>query len=1109
LNKKVFRILYLLPLFFILLNANGQTHSIRISKVSDEQGNIPNSTSAFVQDKNGFIWFGTIDGLYRFDGYNFKIYKTEVGNPYSISSNLIRALAIDNQGSIWIGTQGGGLNRYNPVMDNFTVFKHNSLDNNSLCDNNIWALAIDKEQNIWIGTWGGGLDKFDVENHHFTHYKYIEKKDNSISENDIRTLFLDSNNNLWIGTQGGGLNFFDTKKLKFKFYKHNKNDINSLANNSVYSIIEKEKDKLWIGTNGGGIEIFDTKKEIFTRFSQNYLINPVIFSIKIKKNGTAAIATEKGLFLLTPDKQIIEINSDTHKDLINNRLRALLVDNDDNLWIGSESGINKLVENDAFIFFTERLNDKNGLSGKIIRSVYEDKEGNLWIGTLGAGLNFYSFENKQFTYIPFSLEDHSLLGSEITSIFEDSLNNFWVTTWNKGVFLFDKKKMKTIKNFRQQPNNNSLSDNRVQTIIEERKGIYWISTENGLNRFDLKQNLWQNFYFDYHLNSVSGNKFQSKSLVIDKNGVIWAGTWASGLNAIVAQKNNSYKIIHFKNILSDESSISSNSVISIYLDSKQNLWIGTFGGGINVLAPQEYQNLDKRKISFSHYTTDNGLVNNIVYGILEDKSGNMWFSTDKGLSMLNTKTKIFKNYTQKSGLLNDQFFWGASSDSKFNQLYFGTIEGLMLIKPKKIKPENELMKIELTDIIFMEKNAHSKFQKSLENVNINNIKYLEIKRENAFFTVKFVALNYNISSDIQYAYKLKGFDNDWNFLKKNKEITFSNLPQGEFELYVKALKPHSKEWTEEVKLLTFNVLPLFWETRWFFISVAIFIIFLAIVFYKVRIKNYKKLNLALEEKVNERTRELFEKNYQLQLTNENIAKKIEEVQLQKEKTERINKELNDFAYIISHDLKAPLRGISQLATWISMDYADKFDQDGQNQFVMLIERVKTMDKMIEGVLQYSRATNFVANFEKMDLNLLLKEILDLFLPSDYYDIIIENQLPSLVADKVRIMQVFQNLISNAIKYLAKEKGRILIRSKDMGTHWQFSISDNGIGIDAKYHETIFKIFQTIESSHNSDSTGIGLSIVKRIVNIYKGSIWVESEIGKGSTFFFTISKNIN
>ena len=1111
LNMKKKRNIFLTFSFIIaFIVCVGQNHSIKVVEIVDANGNTPNSTSSFIQDKDGFVWFGTLNGLIRYDGSDFKIYRNN-GTKNSLSNNIIRALQIDKEGFIWVGTQGGGLNRYNPKTDNFTVFEHNPKSVNSLSNNNIWTLLLDKNENLWIGTLGGGLDKFDKNTKRFKNYNHLGSNENTVSDNDIRSLFEDKNGNIWIGTQSNGLDMLNPKTEKITHYKFDASNKNSLPCNSIYSIYQDKDGLLWLGTNGAGLQLLDLKTGIFSPFYKNSEMSQIIFGITKKNDGNLAIATEHGLYIITASnkKEVRKISVENTPNLKTNRLRGLFVDKNDNLWIATESGVSKLIENKAFILFTHEAENKNSLAGKTIRSVYEDKEGILWIGTLGQGLTSYNFENQEFISIKYSLVQKKLLGSEITSIMEDSLGNFWVSCWGQGLFLFDKQTLTVKKNYRHKENSNSLSDDRVQAVFEEQKGILWVSTENGLNRLNIETQEWTNFYYDYdNKNSVSGNKFQSKSLVKDKNGVVWAGTWGDGLNALIPSKKeqNGYKILSWKEALNNSNSISASSVISLFLDSKGNLWIGTFGGGVDLLKASELNWIGKRELRFINYNISKGLANNIIYGILEDINGNIWFSSDSGISKLDIETQEFTNYNVASGLNSNQFFWGASASARNKDLYFGNIDGLVLVKPQKLTKQDDSLYLEMTDFRFLEENKQAKFEASMKNKNINRLKKIEIESEDAFFTIKFAAVYYNSNSQMRYAYKLQGSGENWNEQVKN-EVTFNNLKQGDYVFMVKAFKPNSKTWSKPKALIHIKILPPFWETTWFITLLFIVISSLLLRYYRSKISRFKQQKLELELKVEERTKELHEKNTQLQSINQNLAQKREEAEIQKEKTERINKELNDFAYIISHDLKAPLRGISQLATWISIDYADKFDQEGKQQLSMLVERVKTMDKMIEGVLQYSRATNFVGEFELIDLNLLVKEIIELIVPPQNIKIEV-SQLPSINGDRVRIMQIFQNLISNAIKYMDKPEGFIKINHSDQGTHWQFDIEDNGIGIPLKYHESIFNIFQMVDSSRKKDSTGIGLSIVKRIVNIYKGRIWVESEHGKGSIFKFTLSKAV-
>ncbi|MBU1422310.1 MAG: hypothetical protein KKG06_03870, partial [Bacteroidetes bacterium] len=422
-----------------------------------------------------------------------------------------------------------------------------------------------------------------------------------------------------------------------------------------------------------------------------------------------------------------------------------------------------------------------------------------------------------------------------------------------------------------------------------------------------------------------------------------------------------------------------------------------------------------------------------------------------------------KLYNKNKGLVGDESTHNNSLylDEEGN-IWFGSTKGVTKYIPKDDVPNSVL------PLVYIDKF-------SVNDSVVVITKELEFKHDENNISFSYVGLSFKDEDDVRYQFKLEGYDKDWSEITEKKEVRYTNLNNGKYTFKVKA-RNGDGYWSEAAPELSFVILSPFWETWWFYLLCAAGVALFGMEVHRLRVRQLIKHKEELEERVATRTAEL----------------------------EVANTELKDFAHIVSHDLKAPLRAVSQLATWISKDYADAIDKEGKEKMNLLMSRVKRMDNLIDGILQYSRAGRSEGKEEEVNLNSIVTEVTDNLAPPDNIKITIENKLPVVWTNRVRIEQVFQNLISNAIKYMDKPEGVIKISCVDEGSYWKFSVLDNGPGIEEKYYDKIFQIFQALEFRDKQESTGVGLSVVKKIVELYGGKVWVESIVGQGSTFFFTL-----
>ncbi|MHB1687658.1 MAG: ligand-binding sensor domain-containing protein [Ignavibacteriaceae bacterium] len=846
--------LYLLfcLIFFAPVNFFPQVRDLNFDFISTDKGLSQNTIHCILQDRQGFMWFGTEDGLDRYDGYNFTVFKNDPRDPNSIPDNFIWTIYEDHEGTIWVGTNNGGLCKFNRDKQNFTIYKNDPNNSSSLSNNNIRTIYEDRSGVIWVGTNNEGLCKFNRDKQNFTIYKNDTNNSSSLSNNNVRTIIQDSQGYLWIGTEGGGLNKLDIKTGKFFHYNHTDGDPYSISNDDIISLCLGNNGVILVGTLTG-LNKYNAGKNNFTKIVENKAVlsnhsNSMINSITEDRSGKIWVGTGGGIFQLDHSEERFVNIDQPSLNFNNNNILSLLEDRTGIIWIGTaERGIAKYdLERMRFMQFKHDPSNPNSLSYNTIRSFYQDNSGVFWIGTLGGGLNKYDEVTKKFTHYfhqpgdKFSLSDNS-----VSSIFRDNRGVLWVGTWRGGLNkMIGSGKSSAVKFIHYFHNNNpnSLSSNIIQSIFEDRSGRLWIGTEVGLDLYDKKNNKFITFVNDpNNPNSLSNNQVQS-CIYQDRNGFLWVGTWG-GLNRITEPQNPNdysprqlagYKFTLYQNLYNDSFSLSDNRVISICEDKQGNLWIGTYGGGLNKL-PVDQQNLPAGKAKFIRYSTKDGLPSNIIYGILEDDNGNLWLSTDNGLSKFDPAKQIFRNYNESDGLQSNQFFWGAALKSKNGELFFGGINGFNAFYPSSLKDNPYIPPVVITDFNIFNKPVPIEQNGSPLKKYIAETDKITLSYSQNVFSFEFAALDYTSPNKNQYAYMMEGFDKGWVNSGNRHFVTYTNLDPGEYTFYVRGSN-NDGVWNTSGASIKIIILPPFWRTWWFilssFLAGSMVIIFL--ISYRVR-----------------------------------------------------------------------------------------------------------------------------------------------------------------------------------------------------------------------------------------------------------------------------------
>lgn len=808
----------------------GQAPLLKFNHLSLEQGLSQSTVNAIVQDGQGFMWFGTQDGLNRFDGYQIVVYKHKANDTNSISDNGIWCMLRDRLGDLWIGTMRGGLNRYSGITDRFTSFGHDPANPLSIGENNVISLFEDSRGTLWIGTLSKGLDRLDQKRNQFVHYRYDPADQQSLVDSTVWCIAEDRSNNLWIGTWSGLCKhpLKDDSSHSFVRYTHVDGDPSSLSGNNVRTLLVDHNGILWVGTWGAGLNRFDQKAGAFKHYraipgNPRSISSDLILSLSEDSRGNLWIGTgDGGLDLYDPihdDFAALRHDPNNPKSLNNDIVTSIQNDHAGGLWIGTGAGgVNWYdATKNRFTLIRDDQSNPNDLDGNDVWAITEDAAGDLWVGTYGNGLNRYDQESDRFIhYEHVPSNRHSISQDNVLSICASKDGDLWIGTEGGGLDRYDRAQGWFV-HYRKDPRNaNSLGGDEVTRILQDSKGYLWIGTNGyGVDRYDCRNNVFHHYRpEDKNAASLAGTSIMA--LYEDREGNIWVGTWGAGVSRYDRQTD---WFARFQNDPEDPGSLNNNTVLALYQDKEGAIWLGTYGGGLN-----RYDNGTR---TFAHYTERDGLPNNVVYGILPDDRGNLWLSTNKGLSKFNPETRTFKNYDVNDGLQGNEFNQGSYYRSRSGRLFFGGINGFNTFFPDSIKDNPNIPPVVLTSLKVFD--APIQLPRS-----ITATTSLALSYDQNFFSIEFVALNFTSPEKNKYAYKLEGLDANWVNADTRRFASYTNIDPGRYVLRVKGSN-NDGVWNEYGVSVTITIAPPYWKTWWFRGAFVLTLVSLLLMMYRYRV----------------------------------------------------------------------------------------------------------------------------------------------------------------------------------------------------------------------------------------------------------------------------------
>jgi len=1039
----------------------GARDSISFQHIGTEQG-LPQSTvNTIFQDSRGYMWFGTYDGLSRYDGYQFVDFKNDPSDEYSLSNNIVVSIVEDHLGYLWVGTAQNGVNRFDPTTGLFERFISKNDDFDSLSNSQVNVIYQDTNQRIWIGT-DHGLNLFLPEKMAFAHFYNNPLDTNSLPPGSIvdivgdgdgnlwvatnemlahfnieqqvfsyfdqanmptqiNSLYLDSDDSLWVGTRLDGLFHLKKDEVKFEYFFHNKRDETSLSSNDVRKILRTANGDLWVATEEGGLNVRKKGEQRFLSFTRN--------------------------------------SADPHSISIND-IWSMYQDRSGLLWIGTAGGgLNTTQSFDTqFSRLTHSPYQENGLSHEFVWDIEEDQYGAVWFATLN-GLDRYDPKQDKFTHIShFVTSKRQAIGNRILAFTIDTAGDIWFGNQQGQLGVYSLKSKTTSLISRDNFPPGYVSFNRIRMINQDRLGFVWVGTDDGLLKIDSNT---QQIISEYHF-SENGQLGDStiRTMLQDNQGNIWFGTWNSGLQKYDSEFD---RIISYKNDPENSETISNNTVRSLYLDNSGNLWVGTFNG-LNKLSSESIISGENKFVS---YLEKDGLPNSAIYGIAGDVNGKLWLSTNNGLSRFDPVSQGFNNYSVDDGLPANEFNGNAVIRSIDGLIYFGSVNGVAIVSSVESLQKSFEPNVVITSLSVLGK----KLKRDGVVFNQSELELSYLQNDVAF---EFASLDFRHVNRNKFRYRLLPYNKEWTDVSFPNQAVFTNLDPNEYTFELQATNSNG-DWSYQTTRVKVTILPPIWQTWWAFL------------FYGVVVIAFVTLYLIKHKKTLQEQRNI----------NEHLRK--------------VDQLKDEFLANTSHELRTPLNGIIGIAESLKEGSAGLQNQKTLSHLDLIIDGGKRLAQLANDIHELKKLTHHTLVLQRRatDIQSVLNVVISLLKPLAEKKSLtlinrVANDLPLVFADEDRVQQIFHNLIGNAIKYTVK--GEIIITARLNVNEIEVCVSDSGIGIEQSKIEEIFRPFEqlTLPDNFEQKGTGLGLSVTRQLIEQHEGQIWVEARLGKGSKFYFTL-----
>ncbi|PQV48946.1 two component regulator with propeller domain [Jejuia pallidilutea] len=1078
--------IYITLSYFLLCNLLcAQFNNLKFENLDTTEGLSSSTCFEIFQDKEGFLWFGTIDGLNKYNGYEFEVFRSILNDPHSISNNRINVIEEDNEGNLWIGTNNG-LNLYNKRTNKFLridLYKQLSLSNSN--QKIINDLLYDSISNhLWVATNNGVIkivlqdDASNYENFKFSYYINDENNPSSLDNNTANVILLDENNSIWVGTNGDYLNHYNTGKDNFERILINNKKPYELNHIPKKVFIDSDGD-FWIGNDFSNLILWNRASNTFRHVSMVENTTPIL-GIHQDKGGLFWVSTDvNGIYLFEKKslkvKQHIVNNPSDPFSLPNNKPSKVFVDRKGIYWIGSyDKGVSKFdPSKNLFGHYYYKPGEPNGMSEKTVQSVLQDSKGRIWISAYNGGLNLFLEKNNSFKhYGNNGKKETSLSSTKILYTFEGSDGNIWVCTLDGGLNKFNPNN-KTFKHYLHNASDTlSIAQNSVWTGVEDSKKRLWFGLRTqGISLYNPKT---QNFH-NYKNTFSTKNGLVSNNILftfIDSKNRLLIGTFL-GLNVLDLNSLNEDVPLEIKFTHIKGKGIEETGINHITEDHLGNIWLGADSGVHKLNASLEL---------VKSYSSQDGLPNNLVVGIQEDNNHNLWISTKGGISLFNPRTNQFKNFNSHDGLQGLEFQSKSIEKTKDGRIIVGGINGFNIFHPDNIK-ESDSVNLQPKIVNFKLNNktvisGDSINGRVLLRKHISQTDNLQLNYDENYISFEFLALNFDNPENVQYAYRMQGLDEEFINVGSNRTVNLSNLEYGDYTFEVRASV--DGEWSKaSVASLNIEILPPYWRTWWAYL---IYLIIGAAIFWII-VHYY---TLKVQEKQQH---------------------ELDQMKLK-------------FFVNVSHEFRTPLTLILNPVDKILSNFNN--DTETIKQSAQSIQRsARRLLHLVNQLLDYRKMDAGMAplRLQKGDIVKFSKDIFLLFKDIAFKKQIVYNfnsNADSITGnfDFDKVEKITTNLISNALKFtnsggeisvsinkIRDEKSTTLgafFKKKISGDYIEIIVEDTGIGLDKEQQNNIFSRFYNVKN--DKSGTGIGLNFTKALVEIHQGDISFESQLNVGTKF---------
>lgn len=1014
--------------------------------LNHQQGLSQSSVLCMLQDSEGFMWFGTKDGLNRYDGQTFRVFKYDKKNPDSLGNNVINALYEDKNKKIWVLTDAG-IYIYNPELESFSAFCQSDTDSIRITQP-AYQIQVDKQSNIWFSIETLGLFCYHPNENRLLRYPVQIGKHGC----NLTAFTVDNENTIWLGIRGKGLYYTDNTFQEIKSFVPSNKSPEYYAGDDILKIMADNHNQLYIGSAKNGLKKIDilTGKITGITLEKENDDNVIVRNIMNDTDNTLLISAESGIYIYnkaTGTSEHLEHNLFDPYSLADNAIYNIYKDREGGLWIGSYfGGINYYAPQYTDFEKYYPTNEKNSISGRIVREFCEEANGNLWIGTEDAGLNRFDQVTKTFTRFT-----HPKLYHNIHALCMDG-NDLWIGTFSRGLCRLNLK-TRSLKQYLKTNGPGSLNDNSIFSMYKTSAGDLYIGTPMGLNKYNRKNDVFE------HIPELEG--VFVFGMLEDSNGHLWLASYTDGIFRFNPRKN-SWK--HYKADKNDSTALPYDKVISLCEDSKKQLWFTTQGGG--------FSRFDPEKENFTRFDSSTGLPNDVVYKMIEDGNGKFWLTTNRGLVRFCPVAGTYKLYTTANGLLNDQFNYSSGIMTRNGRMYFGGISGFVSFDPNTFIENSTFPNVVITDFLLFNKKvaidgAESPLTKSITCSDKVVLNY----RQNSF-AFRFASLSYISPRTNSLSYRLEGFDKEWYTATNTPMATYTNLKPGEYTFKVRSAN-NAGEWNDKVRSVQITIRPPFWKTGLAYTGYLILITGAAAgLILNFRKKMYRRQQLALEKLNTEKEKEIYQAKI-------------------------------DFFTNVAHEIRTPLSLIK--APLENVLKKEEVTGELKEDLCIMEKNTLRLLDLTNQLLDFRKTeTNgFRLDFVSCNICELICEIRSRFNPTAKenglsFEMTVPEKNFYAPVDKEALTKILSNLFNNAVKY-AGSYIRVELLAESPGTDKKFIIQviNDGHPIPEERRADIFKPFvqlKNTEKNRETTGTGIGLPLARSLAELHNGTLnLVDSE----------------